>query len=324
MTNLTLSYKNSFKFGYNGQWFNSRTSDTDVWSTSYDPISRSPADFKTECVNTAKLIRDTTDLPLDVLFSGGQDSEVVVSAFIEAGIPINVIIMRFADGYNAFDIAYAIKYCEVRGITPKFVDLNIMKFLESDAWDYAANTLCTSPPLLPHLWLIDQCDNYVVIGSGDVFLYKNIPVKHGSVSDTEFYNINQKVGPNHIFDAQWYYREHEMIAALHYNFIRNNRSGCPGFFQFNPEIVLSWLNEPEVADTTAATSSSISTFYTKYDIYNRTWNTQFRPKFDGFEIVRLAMSIPNMRQTLENLYKSSMQTYKMTVDELRNTLERKV
>jgi len=318
---VTLSYTNSFKFGYNGEWFNSRVSKNDQWMTQYDPIERPVVDFGTECINTAKLIRETATGPIDVLFSGGQDSEVCLNAFLLAGISVNVLIMRFKDGFNAFDTAYATKYCQAHNIEPIYVDLDICKFLETDAWDYAALTQCTSPPLLPHLWLIDQSDHYVVIGSGDVFLYKNILIAQGTVPDTEFYTINQKITPKTTFDNKWYYREHESIAALHRLFMLRNRDGCPGFFQYNPELVLSWLNEPEVNRDLSGSNDRVSTLYTKYEIYQRIWQIQNRPKFDGFEIVRHAVSIPKMRQSLETQNADFMQTYKVQVDDLRKQLQ---
>lgn len=318
-----LSWQNSFKFGYNGSWFNSRESGSDTWMTTYDPVSRPVLDFRSECINTAKLVRDSTDLPLDVLLSGGQDSEVVVAAFKAAGIPINVIIMRFADGYNAYDIAYATKYCESHGITPRFIDLDIMEFMSGEAWKYAEQTSCINPPMLPHLWLIDQCDNYVVIGSGDVFLDKNVRVKPGEVPDVEYHMIHHGNHEGHVYTGQWLYREHESIASLQRHFMKDNRPGCPGFFQFNPEIVLSWLNEPEVLRDTALESRRVTTHYTKYDIYRRAWNTQPRPKFDGFEIVRHAMSVPKMRKELERLYPDHMQTWRIPMEDLVSILEGK-
>lgn len=299
----SFSHNDSFKFGYNDIWFNFRTSIEDKWRVSYDPISRQPLDFKNECINTAKLIRDSTTLPLDVLFSGGKDSEITVDSFVEAKIPINVIIMKFKDNYNAHDINYAFKYCDSKGITPTVIELDVLDFLKKDAYDYARKTYCVSPILLPHMWLIDQCDNYIVIGSGDPFLYKNVSTKFGQIPDAEWWTIGINLFQSQSqFDSKWYYREGELVASINRHLLLCNRDACPGFFQFTPEIVLSFLTEKEILRDIADDSKKVSTFYSKYDMYDRFWDLQWRPKFDGFEVIRSAINIPNFRKELEELY----------------------
>jgi len=60
---------------------------------SYKPANRkiSKDDFYTECINTAKFIRASTDKELIVANSGGLDSEIVCRSFIAAEIPIRVV-----------------------------------------------------------------------------------------------------------------------------------------------------------------------------------------------------------------------------------------
>ena len=82
----TLTYKNHFKFGYNSDWYNLRQSEEDIWHIKYGRCERDPLDFRSECVNAAKLIRESTNLPIYVCFSGGVDSEIVVRSFMEANI----------------------------------------------------------------------------------------------------------------------------------------------------------------------------------------------------------------------------------------------
>ena len=85
---LELSQNNHFKFGYNGAWFNERSEDRDQWIVSYGRCSREPEDWRSECLETARLIQSSTSKPINVLFSGGIDSEVVLQSFMFAGISV--------------------------------------------------------------------------------------------------------------------------------------------------------------------------------------------------------------------------------------------
>lgn len=92
--------------------------------------------------------------------SGGIDSETVAEAAVRAGIPWEPAIMNLiVDGkvMNTHDTEHAVKFCHKHGVTPRFYDLDLIPFLESDlAHQYAANCNCVSPQLQAHLWLLDE------------------------------------------------------------------------------------------------------------------------------------------------------------------------
>ena len=316
-----LSKNNSFKFGYNNNWFNTRQSADDVWTIRYDAIQREPLPYRQECVATAQLIRDTTNLPIDLLYSGGRDSEVMLEAFLEAGIKFNTVIMRFADGLNAHELYFATKYCNSRGINPTIVDLDILKFMDGQVWDYAKDIYCSEIVMLPHMWLADQCDGYPVLGSGDVLLIKNQYVAPGEISDRERGLIGLPWDDaTWSYDLQWYHREQERVAGCYRHFMKTNRPACPGFFQYTPEMMLSHLQEPELRAAISPESKCHSTIYPKYDIYRRLWNLEERTKFDGFELVRWQKNVWTIRGELESQFPGSRATCRVLLTDLINML----
>src|SRR5262245_46920274 len=109
---LELTHENHFKFGYDGRWFAKRQVQEEMWSVAYGRCTRPASDWRTECISTARLIRDATDLDLWVLFSGGIDSEVVLQSFMFAGVPCSAAITTFRQDLNAQDVRYAVKFCE--------------------------------------------------------------------------------------------------------------------------------------------------------------------------------------------------------------------
>lgn len=280
--NVKLSDNDHFQFGY---------TETHQWTVSYGKCSREPKNFHDECLETARTINKNTSEDITVLFSGGVDSEVAVRSFVEAGIKINVAIMRFKDGLNSHDIEYAIETCREFKITPTFYDLDLLGFWKEDYLPYAHLTRCFSPQLITTMWLIDQIPGFIVLGSGECLLEK----KHD----------------------HWYLLEKERIASWYRFFIKRNRSGCPGFFQYTPEIMLSYLNDPEVVkmvkDSVVDSSTKI-----KLEMYQQHFPVKTRPKFTGFEKVQHEDHV--IRTKLKELYGDSDQIAKTEYHQLIKSL----
>lgn len=310
-----LTHENTFRFGYNGQWFTYRSSPEDRWMADYEPCRWKPAGFREECVRSARLIKDSTDLPIEVLFSGGMDSQAVVEAFHEAGIPFTVVILRFTRGLNAHDIAYAIDWCEAKGMRPRFIDLDLDDFYAGPAWVHADETYCVNQLILPHFHAVDLCDGFPVIGSGDIIPARNIRVEP---DDNRVHWVERKnMGwdwddPSLVHDGFWYLREGEAIAANYRHFMVRGRPGVPAFFQYTPELMASWLLEPEMVSLINDPSRA-SAWDRKYDVYKRIWGMKPRAKYDGLEYYWEHLSRMRVRKRLEELYPNSWQYHRTEV-----------
>ena len=278
----TLTDRNFFEFGFSdvvdGEThevpFSFRTKDSDGWFVRYGRCHRLPLSFRRECLNTARLIRDSTDLPIDICFSGGVDSEVALRSFLEAGIPVRVISLRFANGLNRHDVEWVERSCERLGVEPTFVDLDLLKFWGGDAQSYADRTQCVSPQLLSTMWLADQTDGFCVFGSGENFIVKRVPKEYVS-------------GVTPYLRSTWDLFEKEKIAAWYRHFIVQGRDAAPGFFQYTPELMLSWFLDEMGCDLwndrLEGKRNSVSS---KLAIYQRHFEIEDRPKFTGFENVQ--------------------------------------
>jgi hypothetical protein len=287
----SLTYKNHFKFGYNGELFNFRRHQSDQWQVSYGECEEKVQSFGLECQNTARKIKENGSGKITVLFSGGIDSEVALLSFHQAKIEVTASIMRFNDGLNAHDISYALKTCEALGIKYKFFDLDIKKFWENSLLDFATPVYCLSPQLAATMWLVDQVDEYPVIGSGECLIERKFPF------------------------GSWNLYEKERIAAWYRHFIIRNRPGCPGFFQYTPELMLSYLTDPLVTSKTAKKFSRInSSKVFKNEMYSQYFKLETRPKFTGFE--KLQVEDAYYRKKLYDLFPGSDATYQTPVNDL--------
>ncbi len=271
---LELSHRNHFRSGYDGRWFAERPSPFACWEVGYGRATYVPVDWRAACLDTARLIRGATELDLWVLFSGGLDSEVVLQAFLFAGIPVRAAITRFAGDLNRHDIGYAIKFCETHQIGYRLLDLDIERFIASgEAMDYAVRTHCVQPQLLHTMWAMDQVDGYPILGSGECYLERR---------------VDETIAPGRPGSGAgvWEMLEKERIASWYRHLLARERPGCAGFFQYDPGNMLAFLRDRLVIalchDRIAGAKDSSAI---KPVIYRQHFLLEPRPKFHGFENV---------------------------------------
>ena len=105
---------------------------------------------------------------VEVCFSGGLDSEVALLSCIYNKIPVRAITMRIYTGevlINTHDVYYSEKFCREHHIEQKFVDLDIVKFYETgDYIEMLRPYRIKSSGAALHLWLLNQCSGYVILG----------------------------------------------------------------------------------------------------------------------------------------------------------------
>lgn len=105
---------------------------------------------------------------VDVLYSGGLDSELVVMLCLITGIPVRAITMRLIiNGYpiNTHDLYYSEKFCRENNVTQILIDLNVEDFFSNGKHiEYLQPYLITEPHVATHFWLFEQCSGFPVLG----------------------------------------------------------------------------------------------------------------------------------------------------------------
>lgn len=304
--NLELTHQNHFKFGYDHNWYSMRENSEQRWMVEYGRCQKNPSTFKEACLGAARQISKNAGRKITVLFSGGIDSEVTLQSFLLAKIPVRAAILRFKNDLNLFDIAYAIIACERMNIKYDIFELDILKFWENELLHYANPTYCISPQLLSTMWLVDQIDEYPVIGSGECLLVKD-------------YDDNYLPGISTYTHTEWSLWEKEKIAAWYRHFIVKNRDGCPGFFQYTPEIILSYLNDSFVQKITRSEIiGKLSTESSKSAIYQQHFNLIEREKYTGFE--KIQDKDAYYRRILTEKFSNASQIYKTKVSDLVSSM----
>lgn len=276
---LELTYQNHFKYGFNQIPFSIRQSLTDNWFVSYGHITRPTLNFKEECIQTAKLIRDTKQGPLWILLSGGIDSEIVLRSFIEAHIPVRAAIIRFKSDLNIHDMSYAVIAAETLGVPYKIIDVDIIYFLNNTVYDIAKISYSSNLSMNVVSWCVSQIDGIPIIGTGDIYL-ELMPTGNYAMTKAEH------------------------IVGVDYYLTNTNRDGVPGFFQYTPEIMHSWLHD-DLTKQFVNDSRFWGSTKLKFDIYRYYFNDAVdRTKYTGYE--KLRWSYIQTNNKLKTMYGSAV------------------
>lgn len=256
----SLTHKNHFKFGYNGVPTSFRKSVDDQWFTSYGRAERHHWTFRDESKYTARLIRESTHKPIYVCLSGGNDSEVVANAFLSQNIPITPLIAVYTGGANEYDTNNAVAWCKFRGLEPEFLHIDVLDYwVSNEALDLAKTVSSISPQFLVYMKIIQHVKDiggFPVMGSAECYLENN---------DL----------PPHMF-------EREKVASMYRYCEMQDIDSAIGFFQYTPEIMLSYLLDPLVVSQVEGKTFKNSKEF-KFAFYRQHFDVNYREPTSGFE-----------------------------------------
>lgn len=108
------------------------------------------------------------NLPVEVLYSGGVDSEWVLLSCLMHKIPVVAVTLRimvYGSPINVSDLYYAEKFCREHNVKHRIVDLDVNSFFgNGDHIPLMEPYRFTMFSAASMLWLITQCESYPVIG----------------------------------------------------------------------------------------------------------------------------------------------------------------
>jgi hypothetical protein len=108
------------------------------------------------------------NLPIEVLYSGGVDSECIIKVCLDRNIPVKAVTLRLLIGgatINPRDMYYAEKFCREHGVQHNIVDLNTDIFYNNgDHIPYMDSYRLLRFPTASILWLLEQCSSFPVVG----------------------------------------------------------------------------------------------------------------------------------------------------------------
>ena len=202
---------------------------------------------------------------LHLLYSGGIDSEYMVSVFLALGMEIVPVIIRLNNNYNEHDIQHAFKFCESKNINPLIVDIDFDEFvmsgkllgitqqIKSSQYQYAVTA-----------YVAGLLDGTVLLGEGEPY------IKLNDISN------------------RWDIIIYEYEQAIDNYFKQQGIYGTPHFNRYSCEMFLSFLNDDRYKELASnLIPGKLSSFSSKYIVYNRhsNFNLKSRSKYHGYEII---------------------------------------
>lgn len=106
--------------------------------------------------------------PIEILYSGGKDSELILYCCMLLKIPYKVITMEISVSnrvVNTHDMYYAQKFCHENNISANIVKLDAGKlFYSGDYLDTLNQYNISFPHVACHFYAIEKCDSFPIIG----------------------------------------------------------------------------------------------------------------------------------------------------------------
>lgn len=277
---LPYTIDNHFTFGYNQKPFAKKENYfKDEFYCEYSRCQRPVNNFKQECIYTAlEVFNQATALSRTpyIFLSGGLDSEVVVKAFIDAGVKFKTISFRLENNLSSHETLYINKFVQKHELDHEFYDIELDWLSSQQALDWCYQSLCIRSEMLPHMKLMkhvwENLNGFPVLGNGDLYVSKEI-------------NKSWLLADRSLPKYEWLYIEYEYIVAWFRFAIEHQILGALAFFQHNPYIVLSMIKELDIQKCVQDQFMyKLSTRSTKPLIYKKYWpDLLSRMKYNGGE-----------------------------------------
>lgn len=194
----------------------------DIMTLELDSVSRAPMSLKEELMQAARELNDRIP-DLHIALSGGWESNVCLHTFLDAGITPKVVIFKFPEGLNDFDVEPAIETCRRVGITPLIIEVgDFREFLKNrlipTAEKYQAYTFFQT--LIA--WYLEQYNiNCLIVDKID---------------------LRRDMSPN----ANWNFVRSENATWIdRFNAVNDNKV-IMNFFCYSPEAMLAYLKLPVI------------------------------------------------------------------------------
>ena len=220
---IFTSEDNWYKWSYDNEMFGRQTNNA-IFKTHFNvPVSKkNVSNFKQELLNAADSTMSYSSMRPTILFSGGADSEIMLRAFLDIGANPKVVIVRYENDYNIYDVSYAITICSILNVSYDLIDFNLEKFYEHDAERISQLAQIDRPRALPYCALLESIDGFPIMANGDL-----TPIR---------------ISADYTESSIWINRcwEHDIGWS---KFLREiNKPGIAEWFKWTPGLVLSYMN----------------------------------------------------------------------------------
>jgi len=200
------------------------------WHVDIDPPKRKVKSYFEETLLSAEYMYANKTGKLQLLLSGGLDSEYVFRVFEYLKFDFTPIIFRFTGkywhkDYNYEEYKYALELCESKNVIPTIIDFNFDAWVESgDIFKQMHDIQSGFAGIATQLKLAELLDGFTVMGNDPPYLKYNTDLK------------------------TWQLEEEEGVHGLLRGYSKKMLNGCPFLLSYTPEMMLAFLLDPNIID----------------------------------------------------------------------------
>lgn len=214
----------------------------------------------------ARVVADTYGEPLDVMLSGGIDSEVVIRIHKDLGIKQNIYTFKFEDDINIRDVESAKKICTGLNVPLTVIDFNLKHFFETNAENLYKKTHTARVETLPRLAFHTYSDNTPIFADGEPYWKRKFLDDYSKKSQwTKFIN------------------EYDYVHILYG--IQHNRNVVGCWYTHTPDIFLQYYKDPFIKKLlNDEFIGKVSNWSSRVAHHQAIWkNIEIKPKLVGYE-----------------------------------------
>ncbi len=254
------------KYGFNKIHKSFRQSNQDEWFVDFGKCTRRPKNFFDEMILSVQDIRQKTDKTLYFLLSGGVDSEMMANAALASKVENIEFLFTSYNGKNIHDFYYANKWAKSNNIDMKIYNFDALTFFKSSEIKFISKNIRS---VVPQMVVYGKILEYVskilngfpIAGAGD-FMVLNTGKQYVTWKREKIFT------PNRFLDFY-------------------SIEGIPSFFQYSPELILSWYYDFIEFDTKQKLRLNENSYrkirYLIYSKYKK--DLELRVKYHGFEFL---------------------------------------
>jgi hypothetical protein len=236
---------------------------TEPWGIEYDPLPTEFDNYFIESCRAAEEIYDLKQGKLHLMYSGGVDSEFMLSVFLHMKIDFVPVIVQLNPNYNTHDTEYAFDFCVSRGLNPKIIDINYDRFVKSGKMlDISLDMKCCVPHYSTTMYGVSQLDGTVLMGDGEPCIS--------------------------LIDGRWQLSIFEFDYSPPNYYAKHGIYGTPHFNRYTPQMMSAFLNDRRIRDLAENNvPGKLDSNSSKWIVYNNQSGLYFpeRKKYNGLEII---------------------------------------
>lgn len=126
------------------------------------------ADFDLSVKNYIDRIVATYPAPFTIFATGGVDSQAVIQMWLKSGHKFNVVSVRFKNNFNEHDLKTLQEFSKQFDVDVRYIDFDIVDFLENRLEHYVLKYRCSSPQICAHMAFNELVPEGTAIFSGNI------------------------------------------------------------------------------------------------------------------------------------------------------------